>query len=123
MIDGARGDLFSLRAGGQQMALILSLCGFGILLGGVGVGVEGIDLLLALGENVLDGLEEQLLEQDDLKQQVTDLRDGRPRCKLYKGLKIHATVLLPMGKIVSDHSRPVNIPGATKIRSRPMTKP
>ena len=25
------------------MALILSLCGFGILLGGVGVGVEGID--------------------------------------------------------------------------------
>lgn len=45
------------------MALILSLCGFGILLGGVGVGVEGIDLLLALGENVLDGLEKEFLEQ------------------------------------------------------------
>ena len=57
-----------------------------ILLGGVGVGVEGIDLLLALGENVLDGLEKEFLEQIHLNEKIQNLCDEGPAFKGYQGL-------------------------------------
>ena len=64
------------------MGLIRSLGLFGVGLGLSGLIVEPVDLGLTLGDDVLDRLEQEFLEQNDLDQQIADLCDGRPRGQL-----------------------------------------
>ena len=42
IFDGTLGNGLSLRAGGEQMPLVLGLGGLGVLLGGVSVGIDGV---------------------------------------------------------------------------------
>ena len=70
--DSAGGDGLGLFRSGLQMGLIRSLGLFGVGLGLSGLIVEPVDLGLTLGDDVLDRLEQEFLEQNDLDQQIAD---------------------------------------------------
>lgn len=76
--NGTRGDLAGLGARGLEMRFIRLFGRLGVQLGLFGVGVEGIDLLLPLLEDLFYGLEQEPLEQVDLDEQVQDLCDQGP---------------------------------------------
>ena len=88
----------------------------------LGLIIDTVYLGLPLCQNFFDRLEKKFLKQGNLDEQIADLSNGCPWRNLNEGLKIHATVLLSVRKS-ADYSRPVNMPGATKINSRPITKP
>ena len=94
IVHGALRDGLGLGVGCEQMRFVIALGGLRVELGLVGLVIDRIDLSLPLGKDILDGLEQEALEQVKLNEQVQNLGDERPAIKGDQRLIVQSCSLL-----------------------------